>query len=120
MRALHPAAAAGLGLWLNLMDRRPPVGDELLFVGCSQFGERAPVLSNVPAERELVAAAWPGPFAQLIDAEATAPRLRAMAETGALRVYRALHLASHAQLFAGRGLLAHLKLWDSELILANA
>jgi CHAT domain-containing protein len=51
------------------------------------------------------------------DTAATRSALLDMARHEELQRYRLLHLACHAQLVSAHGLLAHLKLWDDDLLL---
>jgi len=111
-----PQLIPSLALWPLLQQLRPP-GLESLLIGCSQFSDRAPELPGIAAELELVAALRPGPHVRRVDSEATTTALLALAEVGALRRYGLIHVASHAQLVNGRGLLAHIKLWDADLLL---
>jgi len=111
-----PQIVPSLALWPLLANRRP-ASDALLFVGCSAFGGRAADLPALPDEYALVAARWPGPHDHLLEADASTRRLHKLAEAGALRQYGVVHIASHARLVGGHGLLAHLKLWDADLLL---
>lgn len=87
-----------------------------LAVGCGSFQGRDAELPAVAAELAAVAEGWPGPCERRFEEAATrAAVLAAPAEApGGLAL---LHLASHAQLLASRGLAAHVKLWDGNLLL---
>ncbi|NTU79740.1 MAG: CHAT domain-containing protein [Chloroflexales bacterium] len=88
-------------------------GGGALLVGCRDFGGRAPELPGVAHELAVVAPRCPGPVRQLDDARATrADLMAALAEGPAL-----LHIASHARLLPARGLAAHIKLSDEDLLL---
>lgn len=100
-----------------LLGRRPSSTGAALLVGCSEFGARAPSLPAVGAELTAVAARWPGDCYQLRDMHATRSALQALSAQGTLAEYRLLHIASHARLMPSRGLMAHLKLWDGDLLL---
>jgi CHAT domain-containing protein len=106
-----------LAIWKTLADRGVAAGNAAFLLGCSEFGNRAPPLPNVMAQLDVVAAQWPGAITRLENESATRSALLDMALHGALSHYRVLHLASHAQLVAAQGLLAHLRLWDNDLFL---
>jgi tetratricopeptide (TPR) repeat protein len=105
-----------LALWEPLAARAVESNDALL-IGCSQFGARAQPLPNMAAEQELVTRLWPGRCTCLTDAAATRSALLELAAQADLQRYRLLHITSHARLVDARGLLAHVKLWDSDLLL---
>ena len=89
-----------------------------LIVGCSSFRGRANDLPAVAAELAIVAERWPGPCSRRLDQQATrAAVLSALTE--AEQKPGLLHLASHAQLLPSRGLAAHVKLWDGNLLLTE-
>jgi tetratricopeptide (TPR) repeat protein len=105
-----------LALWETLNDRAAP-GNDALLIGCSEFGTRAHPLPNMAAEQELVQQFWPGHCTCLSDAAATRQAVLELASQGALGQYGLLHITSHARLVDARGLLAHVKLWESDLLL---
>lgn len=105
----------GLQIWADLA-RHPRGGTEALLVGVGQFGERAEPLPSAIPSLDLAERHWPGAVRRLEDAAATREALRAMAAVGELRPYRLIHLATHGQLTSGRGVLAHLKLADDDLL----
>jgi len=102
-----------------LSARPPAAGQEVLLLGCSSFGARAPDLPAVDEELAAVAALWPGQVTLFRDTQATRRRLLDCSASGALRQYALIHIASHAQLLTARGLAAHLKLADGDLYLAE-
>jgi CHAT domain-containing protein len=53
----------------------------------------------------------------LLDAQATRTALLDRSARGDLAQYGLLHFAGHARLLPARGLAAHLKLWDADLLL---
>jgi tetratricopeptide (TPR) repeat protein len=105
-----------LALWEPLMARAVP-GSDALLIGCSQFGARAPDLHNMDAEQDMVARLWTGTSTRLTNAHATRHRVLDMAARGDMQRYGLLHITSHARLVAARGLLAHVKLWDTDMLL---
>lgn len=105
-----------LKLWPHL-NSRPVSSDKALLLGCNQFAGRAPNLPGVVTELDLVERMWPGSITRLENETATRAVLLDLAASGALHQYQLLHLATHAQLFATKGVLAHLKLWDEDLLL---
>jgi len=109
--------APALSTWQVLAARRPTHEAAALLVGCGTFGERAPALPAVGAELDAVAARWPSACEQLRDARATRAALLERSASGELAHYGLLHIASHARLLPARGLAAHLKLWDGDLLL---
>jgi CHAT domain-containing protein len=80
-------------------------------------GERAAALPAVAAELATIAETWPGPCDQLLGSQASRAALLARSAGGDLAGYGLLHIASHAQLLSSRGLAAHVKLWDGDLLL---
>lgn len=109
--------APSLATWQSLAGRGyAPSGDALL-VGCSAFGERAAALPAVAGELLAVARRWPGDCAQLLDDRATRAALLDRSSSGELERYGLLHFATHAQLLPARGLAAHLKLSDGDMLL---
>ncbi len=100
-----------------LLDRPSAASSAALLVGCSEFGNRAPALPAVGAELSAVVASWPGDCDQLRDLHATRAALLDLSAQGKLAEYSLLHIASHARLLPARGLTAHLKLWDNDLLL---
>ena len=108
--------APSLTTWQALA-ARPPVRSAALLVGCSDFGARAGPLPAVAGELAVVAQRWHGPATWLLDEQARRAALLERSAAGELGAYGLLHLASHAQLLPARGLAAHLKLWDGDLLL---
>jgi tetratricopeptide (TPR) repeat protein len=98
------------------LTRRPPPGEEALLVAVDTFGGRATELTSALPSLELAARHWPGPARRLVGEAVTRAALREAAAAGELRRYGLLHLATHGQLMAGRGMLAHLKLADDDLL----
>lgn len=108
-----------LALWgppVALLHHDRSSAPEALLLGCSQFGEREQPLAHMRQELDLVAQHWPGPVTRWEDMNATRQAMRTAMSAGQLRRYRLLHLTSHAQLVASRGVLAHVKLWDDDLL----
>ncbi len=105
-----------LGLWSHLA-ALPIGGEAALLVGCSSFEHYDQELPFVQAELDVVAQHWPSAVTRLENATATRQAILDLAAKGAMSNYRLLHLASHAQLVAASGLLAHVKLWDGDLLL---
>lgn len=105
-----------LSLWSRLAARRS-AGRDLLALGCRSFGARATDLPGVATELDLITACWPAQTTRLEDEAATRAALVAMAARKELGQYGLIHIASHAQMTSGRGLLAHIKLWDDDLLL---
>jgi CHAT domain-containing protein len=109
--------APSLSIWQSLAARHPAHGDAALLLGCSDYDARAAPLPAVGAEIEVVAKRWPGACFQLRDEQATRTALLDRSASGELIQYGLLHMACHAQLLPARGLAAHLKLWDGDLLL---
>ncbi|MFV9505642.1 MAG: CHAT domain-containing protein [Oscillochloridaceae bacterium umkhey_bin13] len=104
-----------LSAWSELV-RRPRAGAAALLIGIQDFGSRAAALPNALASLDLVAAHWPGPITRMEHGAASRAALRSAAAAGALRQYGLIHLATHGHLLSGRGILAHLKLADDDLL----
>jgi tetratricopeptide (TPR) repeat protein len=109
--------APSLTTWQMLAARQPADGKGALLIGCSEYGERALSLPAVDAELAAVAARWPGPCDRLLDEQATRVAVLERSAHGELVKYSLLHFAGHAWLLPARGLAAHLKLWDGDLLL---
>jgi tetratricopeptide (TPR) repeat protein len=101
--------------WPVLAERRAP--ETALLIGCSEFGARAPALPAVQAELAAIAPQWPGPVEQLSEQQASRVALLERSASGELAHYGLLHLATHARMLPQRGLAAHVKLWDDDLLL---
>jgi CHAT domain-containing protein len=97
--------------------RPPGSGSRALLVGCATFGERAPDLPGALESLDLVQARWPGTVTRLESAQATRQALIELAARGELGQYELIHIASHAQFGATRGLLGHIKLADDDLLI---
>lgn len=93
-------------------------GNHGLIVGCSTFQGRAAPLPAVTAELAVVAERWPGPCSSRVDQQATRAAVLSELVEGEHKP-ELLHIASHAQLLASRGLAAHVKLWDGNLLLTE-
>jgi len=106
-----------LSAWQTLTTRASTHAGAALLIGCSAFAERAPALPTVAAELRTVAQHWPGRCDQLLDTQATHTALLARSASGDLEAYGLLHIASHAQLLSTWGLAAHIKLWESDVLL---
>lgn len=103
-----------LGMWKTLSARQT-AGREALLIGCSAFGDRAESLPGVAAELAIVAERYGGAVTCLQDTNATRSHVLALNADQQLGRYALIHVASHAQIVAVRGLLAHIKLWDDDL-----
>lgn len=104
--------------WPDLV-RRQPQGNAALLIGCNTFGERAATLANSLLSLDIAARCWPGPQTRLQGANATRAAILDLAGRGDLAHYQLVHIASHAQLVAQRGLLAHIKLADGDLLASD-
>jgi CHAT domain-containing protein len=109
--------APSLAAWQALAARLPPSSCSALLVGCGKYGVRASTLPATEAELAAVAARWTGPCDRLLDTQATRTALLDRSARGDLAQYSLLHFAGHARLLPARGLAAHLKLWDADLLL---
>ncbi|MBP1466679.1 CHAT domain-containing protein [Candidatus Chloroploca sp. M-50] len=103
-----------LGTWSTLY-RRQAAHRAGLLVGVSEFGERAKALPGVGLTLDLVAERWQGPTERWENEAATREHLLRAAAEGTLRQFGLIHFAMHGQVYASKGLLAHLKLWDADL-----
>jgi tetratricopeptide (TPR) repeat protein len=92
-------------------------GASALLVACERFGDRAPELTNARASLDLVQACWPGVCTRLENEQATRRALLALSSSGELAGYQLIHVVSHAQLSAARGLLGHIKFADDDLLI---
>nr|WP_044199960.1 CHAT domain-containing protein [Oscillochloris trichoides] len=81
-------------------------------IGVQDFGARADPLPSALPSLDLVQRLWPGSTTRWENAEVTRAALR----SADLQPFALLHIATHGQLSAGRGLLAHLKLFDDDLL----
>jgi tetratricopeptide (TPR) repeat protein len=106
-----------LSAWQTLTARPATHAGAALLIGCSAFAARATALPTVVAELRGVAQHWPGRCDQLLDAQATHAALLARSASGDLETYGLVHIASHAQLLSTWGLAAHIKLWESDVLL---
>ncbi len=106
----------GLLLWPTLA-QRPLPGPAAFALGCSQFGDRADDLPSVRHSLDLIDRCWPGTVTR--HEEATRQEVLDRAQRGELQNYGLLHIATHGQLLAAQGLLAHLKLADDDLFYAD-
>lgn len=88
-----------------------------LLVGCASFGDRAAPLPAALASLEIVEAHWRGERKRFMGAEASCAAIHALNRRGELQRFKLIHLASHAQLGGADGLLAHIKLFDDDLLL---
>ena len=104
-----------LSLWTELA-QCASAGSAALLIGVSQFGDRANALPSAIPSLDLVQRHWPGAVHRMEDETVTRAEIRAAAEAGDLQRYGLIHMATHGQQTAGRGLLAHLKLADDDLL----
>jgi CHAT domain-containing protein len=95
---------------------RRPMGNQLLFAGCSSFRGQVAPLPHVPAELAALSALWSGPVEQLLN-EACTPEALLAACTAAGKQLAVLHLASHGQHLPSKGSAAHLKFTTDNLLL---
>jgi CHAT domain-containing protein len=86
-----------------------------VLLGCSDFGERAPVLLGITEELATIAAAMHPGWETTITHETTLAEFRQRSDRGELARCQLLHIASHAQLRAGTLHAAHIKLCDGDL-----
>lgn len=107
--------APSLQLWADLA-RRHPGGTDALLIGVSQFAGRAEELPSAIPSLDLAQRAWPGPAQRIEGLAATREALLKAAAAGELQRFGLIHVATHGQLTAGRGMLAHLKLADDDLL----
>ncbi len=107
-----------LRIWSTLIERAAASTDALL-IGVGSFNGRAQPLASVRPSLELVARVWPGRVSRLTDEEVTRQKLLAMATSGELRAFGLLHIATHGQVVASNGLLAHLKLSSEDFLYAD-
>jgi CHAT domain-containing protein len=116
-RAIVQVAPALL-MW-QIRTERLSLDAPALLLGCHEFGSRAHALRHVGDELKLVAGHWCGDSEKLLDKQATAQALLERAQDGGLARYGLLHIASHAHLLHTQGRMAHLKLWDRDLLLTE-
>lgn len=90
-----------------------------LLVACDTFGERAAPLPVALATLDLAERRWAGRARRLVGKDATRGALLAIAAGDGLRGYGLVHFATHAHL-GGRGLLAHIKFADEDLLADEA
>jgi CHAT domain-containing protein len=106
--------AASLRCWIDLQNRPAP-GRRALLLGIHQFQQRAPELPDSTATTDILRRYWQGPIESYHNAAVNREMLLNQAVEGQLREYGLLHLSTHGHLVESRGLLAHLKLYDSDL-----
>lgn len=104
-----------LSLW-ELYTSYALTGSDALLIGCSEFGDRANSLPNIEAELSTVCKSWTGRATRLYNSEATRGSVLRLSAEGRLAQYALIHIASHAQLSAAQGLLAHVMLWDEDML----
>ncbi|ABX04627.1 MAG TPA: CHAT domain-containing protein [Herpetosiphon sp.] len=109
-----PQIIPSLGTW-SWLQARQSLGTEALLLGCDNFGERADALPHIQAELRVVAQQVTIPVSTLFGAEATGVAVLKLGQAGLLQRFRHIHIATHAQLIAARGLLAHIKLVDGDM-----
>jgi CHAT domain-containing protein len=105
-----------LHTWQILHHRQSTEGNAALLVGIAEFRGRAPDLPNAIAALDLVERHWPTPVVRIEATAATRGALKTLSVQGALRRYRHMFFATHGQLVAASGLLAHLKLVDEDIL----
>lgn len=103
----------GLAHW-SWLQQRTNVSTKALAIGCESFADRAPPLPSALATIDLLAAAWYGTTERMVNPRRA--ELLTRAASGEFTQYRLIQIASHGHLLAGRGLLAHLKLADADLL----
>lgn len=104
-----------LPMW-TLLAGRAATGNAALLLGCNTFGSRAPDLPHALPSLDMVQQHWPGAVKRFEQALVVRQQILDLAAAGQLRQYRLIHFATHGQLVAARGLLAHLKLFDNDLL----
>jgi hypothetical protein len=105
---------ASLRCWIDLQNRPAP-GSRALILGIHQFQQPAPELPDSTATTSILQRHWHGPIASYHNAAVNRETLLSQAAEGQLRDYGLLHLSTHGHLIETHGLLAHLKLYDSDL-----
>lgn len=111
-----------LATWATLVEQQFRISDSVssprtaLLTGCSHFGTRAEDLPYVSNELNLVAERWSGSVIRLENEQATR---EAFVQTASQNQPALIHVSSHAQLVAVGGLLAHIKLWDEDVLLSE-
>lgn len=111
-----------LATWTTLVEQQIEPMDATtttntaLLTGCSHFGTRAQDLPYVSNELDRVAAHWSGPVVRLENEQATR---EAFLHAANQQQPTLIHVSSHAQLVAVGGLLAHIKLWDEDVLLSE-
>lgn len=108
-----------LTVWQALSVRQSEHARDGLLVGCSDFGSRASALPGVAAELAAVAELWAGACELLVDAQASHAAVLARLTGPSGAALGLLHLATHAQMIPTRGLAAHAKLCDGDLLLSE-
>ena len=73
--------------------------------------------TSCDVELAAVSTHWDGEVVTLRDEQAAHAALLSRAQEGQLAGYALLHLATHARMLPARGLAAHLKLWDGDMLL---
>jgi CHAT domain-containing protein len=106
-----------LHTWQMLLDQPPPQSTSALLIGCSIFDGRAQTLEAVSKELDTVSTRWSGLSTQLLDTQATRSALLDRSVNGELSKNSLLHFATHAQSLPRFGRVAHIKLWDGDLLL---
>ncbi|MBK9714780.1 MAG: CHAT domain-containing protein [Kouleothrix sp.] len=106
-----------LTIWQALADKPAVSRRAALLVGCQTFGDRAPPLPGVADELAAIARHWPAARALPRDGGAQRDDLIDQSASGELEHYAVLHFATHAQLLPARGMAAHIKLGDGDLLL---
>lgn len=94
----------------------PEANQAALLIGCSQFSRRARDLFTITTELNCIANVWPSEITQLVNDAATRDAILKLDAHGRLNKYAVLHIASHAQLIAAQGLLAHVMFWDEDFL----
>jgi hypothetical protein len=104
-----------LQMWLRLAVRTA-ASSKALLIGCDTFRGRAPDLPHALPSLDLVQQYWSGEIERLKPELVLRRHILDLAAAGQLRQYGLIHVATHGQLVAARGLLAHLKLIDDDLL----
>ncbi|WP_110514558.1 CHAT domain-containing protein [Herpetosiphon llansteffanensis] len=106
----------GIG-YVQFIPKPPTQPGEGLLIGCRHFNGRADDLLHVGEELDHIAHAYTNlTIHRCEDSIATSECLTMLSETNPVVHYRFIHIATHAQLVAAKGLLAHIKFWDRELL----
>lgn len=100
-----------------LADRSPFRHDDVLLLGCAEFGQRAKTLPGVREEIQALAYAFGERCSMTFPA--TRADLFERSASGELARYGRIHIASHGTLIQQKGLVGHIKMADEDILLAE-